>query len=199
MSMVDTISSDSAGTRASVPTSAEGACGRGLVITMKPSGEVLAGHLKAVGLLPLNRYGARRLAAAVLAISAPLVCALLAEATGRWDLFERSGSITAAIGLLLASRRYIRHGVLELTMLRVNDALKSDIAEVLEDVVTGKLGLALSAFGSIIWGWGTYLGWWCFAFMAIWVIAVLRDAHRDSRTSERSCTVLPGARSGFTE
>jgi hypothetical protein len=30
---------------------------------------------------------------------------------------------------------------------------------VLEDVVTGKLGLALSAVGSIIWGWGTYLGW----------------------------------------
>ena len=160
------------------------------MITMKPSGELLAGHLKAAGLLPLNRYGARRLAAAVLAISPPFVCALLAEATGRWDLFERSGSITAAIGLFLASRRYIRHGALELTMLRVNDALKSDTAEVLEDVLTGKLGLALSAFGSIIWGWGTYLGWWCFAFTAIWVIGALRDAHRDSRTSERTCTVL---------
>ena len=73
MSMVDTIWSDSAGTRASVPTSAEGPCSRGLVITMKPSGEVVAGHLKTVGLLPLNRYGARRLAAAVLAISAPFV------------------------------------------------------------------------------------------------------------------------------
>jgi hypothetical protein len=161
------------------------------MITMKPCGELLADRLKAVGVLPLNRNGVRRLAAVVLAISPPFVCALLAEGTGRWDLFERSGSITAAIGLLLASRRYIRHGVLELTMLRVNDALKSDIAEVLEDVVTGKLGLALSAFGSIIWGWGTYLGWWCFAFMAIWVIAVLRDAHRDSRTRAQSCTVLP--------
>jgi hypothetical protein len=123
---------------------------------MKRYGEVLAGHLKAVGLLPLNRYGARRLAASVLAISAPFACALLAEATGRWDLFERSGSITAAIGLFLASQRYIRHGALELTMLRVNDALKSD-AEVLEDVLTGKLGLALSALGSIIWGWALIL------------------------------------------
>jgi hypothetical protein len=95
----------------------------------------------------------------VLAISPPLICALLGERTGRWDLFERSGSITAAIGLLLASRRYTSHGVLELTILQVNHTLESDRAEVLEDVVTGKLGLALSAVGSIIWGWGTYLGW----------------------------------------
>ena len=153
---------------------------------MKPSGELLAGHLEAVGLRPLNRYGLHRLAAVVLAISPPLVCALLAEFTRRWDLFERSGSITAAIGLLLASRRYLRHGVVELTMLHVNDALKSDFTEVLEDVVTGKLGLALSAFGSIVWGWGTYLGWWCFGLMAIWVIGVLRDAQRDNRTSAPS-------------
>jgi hypothetical protein len=150
---------------------------------MKRHGELLVRHLKATGLLPLNRYGVRRLAAVAFAISPPFVCASLAEGTGRWDLFERSGSITAAIGLLLASRRYIRLGVLELTMLEVNDALKSDIAEVREDVVTGKLGLALSAFGSIIWGWGTYLGWWCFAFVAVCVIVALRDAHRDSRTS----------------
>lgn len=156
---------------------------------MKASGEILTGHLKAVGLLPLNRYGAGRLVAAVLAVSAPFIFALLAEGSGRWDLFERSGSITAAIGLFVASRRYVRHGALELTMLHVNDALKSDTAEVLEDVLTGKLGLALSALGSIIWGWGTYLGWWCFAFMLIWVIGVLRDAHRDSGTSERSCIV----------
>ena len=33
---------------------------------------------------------------------------------GELDLFERSGSITAAIGLLVASRRYIHSGVLEL-------------------------------------------------------------------------------------
>ena len=158
---------------------------------MKFSGELLAGDLKAMGLLPLNRYGLRRLAAVMLATFPPLVCASLAEGTGRWDLFERSGSITAAIGLLLASRRYIEHGVLELTILRVNDALKFDIAEVLEDVVTGKLGLALSAFGSIIWGWGSYLGWWGFAFLAIWVIAALRDAYRDSRTSARSRPDLP--------
>ena len=49
---------------------------------MKASGELLAGHLKAVGLLPLNRYGAGRLIAAVLAVSAPFVFALLAERHG---------------------------------------------------------------------------------------------------------------------
>ena len=156
------------------------------MITIKLSGELLAGHLKAVGLLPLNRYGARRLAAAVLAISPPFVFALLAEARAAGTCSSVRGPSLQPSAFSLASRRYIQHGALELTMLRVNDALKSDTAEVLEDVVTGKLGLALSAFGSIIWGWGAYLGWWCFAFMAIWVIGVLRDAHRDSRTSAPS-------------
>ena len=169
------------------------------VITMKPSGELLAGHLKAVGLLPLNRYGVRRLAAVALGLSPPLVCAVLAEGSGRWDLFERSGSITAAIGLLLASRRYIQHGVLELTMLRANDAMRSDIAEVLEDVVTGKLGLALSAFGSIVWGWGTYLGWWCFGLLAIWLIVALRDALRDRGISAPVVQRPESAGSGVTE
>jgi hypothetical protein len=119
------------------------------------------------------------LIAVIVAISPPVIFAWLAEGTGRWELFERSGSITAAIGLLLASRRFVRHGVLELTMLHLNDELKSNIAEVLEDIVTGKLGLALSAFGSIIWGWGTYLGWWCFMYLAVWMIFVVRDGHRD--------------------
>jgi hypothetical protein len=169
--------------------------------TMEPFHELLVDRLKAEGVLPLNHNGVPRLAAAALAISPPLVCALLAEATGRWDLFERSGSITAAVGLLLASRRYLSHGVLELTILQVNHALESDRAEVLEDVVTGKLGWALSAVGSIIWGWGTYLGWWCFAFTAIWVIEALRDARRDSLTSNpaRAGRELGQQRAGSTE
>jgi hypothetical protein len=143
------------------------------------SGRILTRYLEGIGLSPFNYYGLHRLIAVIVAISPPAVFAWLAEGTGRWELFERSGSITAAIGLLLASRRYVRHGVLELTMLHVNDELKSNIAEVLEDIVTGKLGLALSAFGSIIWGWGTYLGWWCFMYLAVWVIFVVRDGHRD--------------------
>ena len=144
-----------------------------------------ARYLGAIGLLPLNRYGAARLIAVAVAMSPPIVFAWLADGTGRWDLFERSGSITAAVGLLLASRRHMRHGVLELAMLHVTDELRSDIAEVLEDVITGKLGLALSAFGSIIWGWGAYLGWWCFGCLAAWVVIAVRDARRDSRRLQR--------------
>jgi len=53
----------------------------------------------------------------MLAISPPLVCAFLARNSDRWDLFERSGSMITAIGLLTASRRDIRYGVLKLAML----------------------------------------------------------------------------------
>src|SRR5690348_13097077 len=117
------------------------------------TGRILTHALKRAGLSPFNHHAISRSIAVVAAISPPVACAWLAEGTGRWDLFERSGSITSAIGLLLASRRYVERTVLELTMLDANNELKPDIAEVLEDVVTGKLGLGLSAFGSIIWGW----------------------------------------------
>ncbi|HME73727.1 MAG TPA: hypothetical protein VKM54_28270 [Myxococcota bacterium] len=59
---------------------------------------------------------------------------------------------------MVASRRYVQHGILELAMLRANEVLKSDLAEVLEDIFTAKLGLALSGFGTVIAGWGKYLG-----------------------------------------
>jgi hypothetical protein len=62
----------------------------------------------------------RGVAAIILALSAPLICAWYATGHDRWDLFERSGSLTAAIGLLLASRKYLRHGVLELAILHTN-------------------------------------------------------------------------------
>ncbi len=78
----------------------------------------------------------------VLGISPPLICALLANGPYRWDLFERSGSITTAVGLLVASRRYIQHGVLELANLRLSDGFRSNAAEGLEDIITGKLGLS---------------------------------------------------------
>jgi|SRR5271165_751881 len=146
-------------------------------------GKTLVRYLKAGGLLPFNRYLARRLFAVAMAITPPVVFAWFADGTEHWELFERSGSITTAIGLLLASRRYIRHGVLELAMLYANDELRSDTTEVMEDVLTGKLGLALSAFGTIIWGWGSYLGWWCFMFSAVWVILALHDARRDTNAN----------------
>ena len=105
------------------------------------------GYLELAGLWPPTRYRVRRVAAIVLAISPPIACAFLAHETGRWDLFERSGSITIAIGLLLASRRYIHSSALELAVL--NAEPNANMAEILEDIFTAKLGLALSLSGRL--------------------------------------------------
>ena len=99
-------------------------------------------------------YRARRVAAIILAVSPPLICAWFATGPDRWDLFERSGSLTSAVGLLLASRRYLGHGVLELAILRITNESRSSMVELLEDIHTAKLGLGLSAFGTIISGMG---------------------------------------------
>lgn len=66
----------------------------------------------------LRTYRVRRVAATIMAISPPILCACLASNSGNWELFERSGSITTAIGLLVASRRYVQFGVLELARLQ---------------------------------------------------------------------------------
>ncbi len=135
------------------------------------------GYLELAGLWPPTRYRVRRVAAIVLAISPPIACAFLAHETGRWDLFERSGSITIAIGLLLASRRYIHFSALELAVLNAEPS--ANMAEILEDIFTAKLGLALSAFGTIIWGWGKYLGWASFTYLLVWALFAARDFRRD--------------------
>ena len=135
------------------------------------------GYLELSGVWPLRAYRVRRVAAVILALAPPIICAFLARESGRWDLFERSGSITTAIGLVLASRRYIRYGVLELAVLRAQP--KPDMVEMLEDIFTAKLGLALSAFGTIIWGWGQYLGWWSFTYLLLWALFAARDFRRD--------------------
>ena len=137
------------------------------------------GYLELTGVWPLKQYRVRRVAAIFVAISPPIACAFLASEFGRWDLFERSGSITTAIGLLLASRRYIRYSVLELAALQAQP--KSSVAEILEDIFTAKLGLALSAFGTIIWGWGKYLGWASFTYLLVWALFAARDFRRDLR------------------
>ena len=124
-------------------------------------------------------YRARRVAAFILAVISPLICAWFATGPDRWDLFERSGSIPSAVGLLLASRRYLGHGVLELAFLRITDESRSNIIELLEDIYTTKLGLGLSAFGMIVWGWGKYLGWWCFSYVVVWAVIEVRNAWRD--------------------
>src|SRR5579871_503661 len=122
---------------------------------------------------------ARNAALVILAMSPPIVFAFLAAHINRWDLFERSGSITTAIGLLLASRRYIRYGVIELASLHARKG-PADAPEVIEDIFTAKQGLALSAFGTIIWGWGGYMGWWSFLYLLVWALFAARDAKRDS-------------------
>jgi hypothetical protein len=81
----------------------------------------------------------------------PIVCAWIVLISGDCGLFERSGSITAAIGLLAASRRYVHHSIIALVMFRASEVPKSDATEMLKDILTAKLGLALSGFGTFIW------------------------------------------------
>ena len=145
-----------------------------------PPGKARAGYLKLAGLQALSAHRVRRILAVILAVCPPVVCAWLAEDTGGWELFERSGSITTAIGLMLASGRYVQHSVDELAMLHVKGQLTSELAELREDISSGKFGLALSAFGTVVWGWGTYLGWWSFSCLVVWAVLALRDARRDA-------------------
>ncbi len=143
------------------------------------SRNAIALYLMLAGVRPLSAHRVRGTLVVVLAVCPSIVCAWLAEISGGWDLFERSGSIIAAVGLLVASRRYIGHGVLELAAWHASDKPGSDLADVLEDILTAKLGLALSAFGTIIWGWGKYLGWWSFAYLLMWALFAMRDARHD--------------------
>ncbi|HZR37691.1 MAG TPA: hypothetical protein VFA75_20130 [Nevskia sp.] len=128
---------------------------------------------------PLRANRLRRAIAIGLAVCPALVSAVLAQSLDRWELFERAGSITTAIGLLLASRRHIRYGVLELATLQTRKP-QLDVAEITDDIHSAKLGLALSAFGTIVWGWGVYLGWWSFSCLLIWAVLAARDRHRDA-------------------
>jgi hypothetical protein len=143
---------------------------------MTKSGKL--GYLEAAGIWILRTLHARDVAAIILAISAPLVCIFLARTSERWDLLERSGSITTAIGLLLASRRYIHYGALELATAREQNS-QPKVTEAFEDVLTAKSSLALSACGTIVWGWGSYLRWWSFTGLFVWALLAIRDVRRD--------------------
>ncbi|MBV8613456.1 MAG: hypothetical protein JOY66_06740 [Acetobacteraceae bacterium] len=144
-------------------------------MTSEP-GKGRVGHLDLAALRSLSRHRVRRALAVILGICPPFICAWLAEGNGRWDLFERSGSITTSVGLLLASRPYIQHSIHELVVLHMKGELPSEFQE---DVFSGKFGLALSAVGTVIWGWGAYLGWWSFGSLVFWAVLGLRDARRD--------------------
>ncbi len=123
--------------------------------------------------------GYRGVAAIILAVSPPLICASFATGHDRWDLFERSGSLTSAVGLLLVSRQYLGYGIFELAILQKNKESRSSIVELAEDIHTAKLGLALSAFGMTISAWGKYLGWWSFSYVVVWAVIAALDAWRD--------------------
>jgi hypothetical protein len=122
----------------------------------------------------------RGVAAIVLAVSPPLIFAWFATGSDRWDLFQRSGSLTSAIGLLLASRRYVGRGVYELAILRKHkESESSSVVELVEDIHTAKLELALSGLGMTILGWGVYLRWWSFSYLVVWAAIAALDAWRD--------------------
>jgi hypothetical protein len=46
----------------------------------------------------------------------------------------------------------------------------------------------VAAFGTVIWGWGKYIGWWSFSCLLVWALFAARDARRDS---SRASLVLP--------
>jgi hypothetical protein len=126
----------------------------------------------------------------VLAVLPAVVFACIAQASKRWDLFERSGSVTTIIGLLLASRPYFEHTITDLVSFHADEhaAFKPRVA--LSNILAAKRGLTLSAFGSLIWGWGSYLRWWSFSVLAIWMIFMVYWAHRAPVVQHRRENVL---------
>ena len=131
----------------------------------------------------------RGIAAIILAVSPPLIAARFATVHDRWDVFERSGSLTSAIGLVVASRRYLGYSVHQLAALEKN----SRVDELVEDIYVAKLGLAISAFGMTISAWGRYLGWWSFSYLVVWAAIAARDAWRDLVRSRDTTIGAPPA------
>jgi hypothetical protein len=117
--------------------------------------------------------------AIIVAFGPPVITACLVGNPNRWEWFARSGSATAAVGLFWASRHYVSHSVYELARLRTDPKRQTDDTQLVHEISTAKLGLAMSAFGTIISGWGQYLGWWSFSFLIVWALFVARDAYRD--------------------
>jgi hypothetical protein len=124
-------------------------------------------------------YIVRSFAMIVLAVCPEIICACIARASGHWDLFERSGSVTTIIGLLLASRPYFKHTVTDLLIARADEHAVFKPGEVLSGILAARRGLTLSAFGSLIWGWGVYLRWWSFSVLALWIVFMVYRASRD--------------------
>ena len=141
--------------------------------------KTLANYLGILRLVFRGGHRAFRATAIFLAVSPPVMCALFVRGPDRWDLFERSGALTTTIGFLLASRRYLQHGIIEIAIIDQNHGDKSNMSELVEDIHATKLGLAVSAFGTLIWGAGKYLHWWTFSYLIVWAAIAALDAWRD--------------------
>lgn len=124
-------------------------------------------------------YIFRSIAMIALAVSPAIICAYLAQTSARWDLFERSGSVITITGLLLASRRYLEHTVTDLVVAHANQDAGFKPHHALSEVLAARRGLTLSAFGTLIWGWGIFLRWWSFGVLALWMAFVVYRAFRD--------------------
>ncbi len=70
------------------------------------------------------------------------------------------------------------------------------MVERLDEIYTAKLGLALSAFGIFIWGWGKYLGWWSFSYLVVWAVIAACDAWRDFVRLRDASIGVPPAKEG---
>ncbi len=136
-------------------------------------------------------YIFRSVAMIVLAVSPAIVCACFAQASAQWDLFERSGSVITITGLLLASRRYLEHTVTDLVIAHANEAAGFRPHNALSEVMAARRGLTLSAFGTLIWGWGIFLQWWSFGVLALWMAFVVYRAFRDPVLQRRGDDVSP--------
>ncbi|OAJ61767.1 hypothetical protein A6V36_23765 [Paraburkholderia ginsengiterrae] len=121
----------------------------------------------------------RSLAIILLTVCPAIICAYLAQTSSNWHLFERSGSIITIIGLLIASRRYIEHTVTDLVVADTKEDAGFKPGKVLSDILDAKRGLTLSAFGTLIWGWGIFLQWWSFGVLALWMAFVIYRAFHD--------------------
>ena len=112
---------------------------------------------------------------------------MYADKTGEWNLFERVGSLMTSIGLALCSRRSIRLGSAELLRMDYlgDDAPKRSDDGLRLDVMASKAGFSLSVIGTLLWGWGSYLKWWSFSLLLIWLCVLLRGQWRDTAAAKR--------------
>ncbi|MFM0341351.1 hypothetical protein [Paraburkholderia fungorum] len=126
----------------------------------------------------------------LLAVSPAIICAYLAQTSANWHLFERSGSIITITGLLFASGRYFEHTVTDLVVSRTKENAGSKSEKILGDILATRRGLTLSAFGTLIWGYGIFLQWWSFGVLALWMAFVIYRAFHDPVLQRRRGDVL---------